>query len=166
MHDDITRFAKFCQFKANIRSSKSDLIVGFNIGKDKHHAFFGAAYGKTLLRRLIFDNNILGHQRLTEQVTALLSQNQLGNVIFGLKPTGNYYKPLAHWLISSGHEVVYVAGKAVKDNRQLLDSRWDKNHTKDSASVADLMSQEKCQYYDYPDEDLVSLRNLLSLKNG
>lgn len=164
MQDDITRFAEFCQFRAKIRSSKNHLIVGFDIGKDKHHAFFGTAYGKTLLRRLIFDNNIQGYQRLTEQVNTLLSQNELEQVVFGLEPTGNYHKPLAHWLISSGHEVVYVAGKAVKDNRQLLDSRWDKNDTKDSANVADLMSQGKCQFYEYPEAKLVSLRNLLSLR--
>ena len=164
MQDDITRFTEFCQFRAKIRSSKSHLIVGFDIGKDKHHAFFGTAYGKTLLRRLIFDNNIQGYQRLAEQVNTLLSQNELEQVVFGLEPTGNYHKPLAHWLISSGHEVVYVAGKAVKDNRQLLDSRWDKNDTKDSANVADLMSQGKCQFYEYPEAKLVSLRNLLSLR--
>jgi hypothetical protein len=34
-----------------------------------------------------------------------------------------------------------VAGKAVKDNRELLDGRWDKNDTKDSANVADPVSQ-------------------------
>ncbi|MBA3034898.1 MAG: IS110 family transposase [Desulfobacterium sp.] len=164
MVDDITRFNDFCQFRTNIRSSKHHLIVGLDIGKDKHHAFFGTAYGKTLLRRLIFENNIQGYQRLAEHVTALLSQNQLEQVIFGLEPTGNYHKPLARWLISSGHEVVYVAGKTVKENRQTLDNRWDKNDTKDSANVADLMSQGKCQFYEYPEADLLSLRNLLSLR--
>ncbi|MCJ7715876.1 MAG: IS110 family transposase, partial [Anaerolineales bacterium] len=102
--------------------------------------------------------------RLIEQVETLLSQHQLAEVIFGLEPTGNYHKPLAHWLLTQGFETVLVAGKAVKDNRQLLDGRWDKNDTKDSANVADLMSQGKCQFYEYPDEDLLSLRSLLSLR--
>jgi transposase len=164
MFDDVSRYSDFCQFRSVIRSSKRHLVVGLDIGKDKHHAFFGTAYGKTLWRRLIFDNDISGYRRLIEQVNALVPQHQLEQVIFGMEPTGNYHKPLAHWLITQGYEVVLVGGKAVKDNRQLLDGRWDKNDTKDSANVADLMSQGKCQFYEYPDEELHSLRCLLSLR--
>ncbi|MBP1748983.1 MAG: transposase family protein [Deltaproteobacteria bacterium] len=35
--------------------------------------------------------------------------------------------------------VVPVAGAAVKNNKGLLDGRWDKNDTKDAANIADLM---------------------------
>jgi hypothetical protein len=42
--------------------------------------------------------------------------------------------------------VVLVEGKAVKDNRELLTGHWDKNDTKDSANVADLISQGKCGF--------------------
>lgn len=164
MFDDVTRYHHFCQFRTAIRSSKCHLVVGLDVGKDKHHAFFGTAYGRTLWRRLIFDNNISGFRRLVEQVKALMAQNNLEQVIFGLEPTGNYHKPLGRWLIDQGYEVILVGGKAVKDNRQLLDGRWDKNDTKDSANVADLLSQGKCQFYEYPDEDLQSLRCLLSLR--
>lgn len=60
--------------------------------------------------------------------------------------------------------VVLVSGKAVSDNRQLLDGRWDKNDSKDSANVADLISQGKCQFYEQPDELIIALRNLLSVR--
>jgi transposase len=60
--------------------------------------------------------------------------------------------------------VVLVSGTAVNKNRELLDGRWDKHDTKDSANVADLISQAKCLYYDYPSTRLRDLRNLLSLK--
>ncbi len=46
MFDDITRYDYFCQFRAEIRGSKHHLIVGIDIGKDKHHAFFGTRMGK------------------------------------------------------------------------------------------------------------------------
>ena len=36
-----------------------------------------------------------------------------------------------------------VAGAAVKHNRTLLDGRWDKHDTKDSANIADLICQGK-----------------------
>ena len=49
-------------------------------------------------------------------------------------------------------------------NRESLDGRWDKHDMKDSANIADLISQGKCLYYDYPVAPLRGLRNLLSLK--
>ena len=162
--DDVSRFTHFSQFRKEIRGSKIHLIVGIDIAKDKHHAFFGTANGKTLWRRLIFSNNITGYNRLIEQVGTLLTQHQLEQVVFGMEPTSNYHKPLAHWLIKKDYPVVLVAGKAVKDNRELLDGRWDKNDTKDSANVADLISQGKCQFYEHPDDDMLAVRNLLVIR--
>ena len=57
-----------------------------------------------------------------------------------------------------------VSGSAVKKNRELLDGRWDKHDAKDAANVADLMSQGKCLFYEFPSVDLQELRTLLSLK--
>jgi transposase len=138
--------------------------VGIDIAKDKHHAFFGTPNGKSLWRRLIFTNDIVGYNRLVDQVNTLTAQHQLQQVVFGLEPTSNYHKPLAHWLTQQGYLVVLVAGKAVKDNRELLDGRWDKNDTKDSANVADLIGQGKCLFYENPEDDIISLRNLLSVR--
>ena len=60
--------------------------------------------------------------------------------------------------------MVLVAGAAVKHNRPLLDGRWDKHDTKDSANIADLICQGKFLYYEYPDPKMQDLRNLLALK--
>lgn len=162
--DDVNRFEQFCQFRQIIRGSKEHLIVGIDIAKDKHHAFFGTAYGKTLWRRLIFTNDLIGYQRLVEQTKLLLKQHRLKEAVFGLEPTGNYHKTLAHWLIQHNFLVVLVAGKAVKDNRELLDGRWDKNDTKDSANAADLVSQGKCQFYEQPASVLIAVRNLIVVR--
>jgi transposase len=161
--DDI-RHEEFIQFKKEIRGSEEHLIVGIDVAKDKHNAFFGTATGKTLLKRLIFENNIEGFEKLIIQVNAIKVQNALKKVVLGLEPTANYHKPLGEHLIKCGHMVVLVSGVAVKRNRELLDGRWDKNDTKDSANVADLISQGKCLFYEYPSMLLKDLRNLLSLK--
>jgi len=162
--DDVARFAQFCKLRREIRGSDQYLIVGIDIAKDKHHAFFGTAKGETLWRRLILKNNLVGYDRLIEQVNTLMAQHQLQEVVFGVEPTGNYHKPLAHWLTQQGYLVVLVAGKAVKDNRELLDGRWDKNDTKDSANVADLISQGKCLFYENTEGKFLSLRNLLAVR--
>ena len=164
MKDDVIRYKEFCQFKSEIRASKEHLVVGMDIAKDKHYAFFGTARGKTLFRRFIFNNNIKGYMRLIEQTEELQTQYDLPEAVFGFEPTGNYHKPLAEWLINNEHFLMFVSGKAVHDNREMLTGRWDKNDDTDSANVADLISQGKCLFYENPEESIIELRNLLSLR--
>ena len=117
----------FLQFKKEIRGSRTHLIVGIDIAKDEHRAFFGTAYGKTLLRRFTFKNDIEGFGKLLESVRLVKETHRLSEVVFGMEPTANYHKPLGDYLIGCGHRVVLVSGVAVKRNRELLDGRWDKN---------------------------------------
>jgi transposase len=159
-----TRLEQFRQFKKEIRGSQRYLIVGLDIAKDQHHAFFGTATGHTLWKRWLFDNSQEGFQKLLLQTEALQVQHALPQVVFGLEPTANYHKPLGEYLIRRGYQVVLVSGVAVKRNRELLDGRWDKHDTKDSANVADLISQGKCLYYECPDPALRDLRSLLVFK--
>ncbi len=159
-----TRYTEFCQFRREIRGSTAYVIVGIDVAKDRHHAFFGTATGKTLLRRLLFDNTRAGFAQLLERVEQLQTCHGLTKAVFALEPTGNYHKPLAHWLLEQGQLLVLVSNHAIAENRQTLDGRWDKNDSKDSANVADLVSQGKCQFFESPNEDLLELRTLLSLR--
>jgi len=59
--------------------------------------------------------------------------------------------------------VVLVSPETAKQNRPLLDGRWNKHDGKDCANVADLIGQGKCLYYEYPSAELRDLRNVLSL---
>jgi transposase len=161
--NEVIRYKQFCQFKAEIRSSRDYLIVGIDVAKERHHAFFGTAAGCTLLRRLIFDNNQAGFNQLITRASQLQIEHGLKKVVYGLEPTGNYHKPLSNWLLEQDQMLVLVSSKSISDNRQTLDGRWDKNDIKDSANVADLIAQGKCQFFEMPDTRLVELRNLLSL---
>jgi transposase len=140
------------------------LIVGIDVAKERHHAFFGTATGKTLLRRLVFNNDYEGFRKLLDLVEALRVRHGLKKVVYGMEPTANYHKPLGEYLITLGRTVVLVSGVTVKRNRESLDGRWDKHDVKDAANVADLISQGKCLYYEYPSAGLRGLRGLLSLK--
>ena len=162
--NEIIRNQQFRQLKEVIRGSDQHLIIGIDVAKEKHHAFMGTATGKSLLRRLIFENNFEGFGKLMTHVEAVKVQNGLPLSVFGMEPTGNYHKALGSYLINGGHQVVLVAGQAVKNNRILLDGRWDKHDTKCAANVADLISQGKCLFYDSPPEAIVQLRSLLSFR--
>lgn len=159
-----TRLERFRQLKKEIRGSKYHVIVGIDIAKDKHHAFFGTATGKGLLRRVVFSNDLEGFEKLLVNLDSVKVKHGLEKAVFGFEPTANYHKPLGEHLIKCGFDVVMVGGLAVKKNRELLYGRWDKNDVKDPANVADLISQGKCMFFDYPRLELRELRGLLSLK--
>ena len=161
---DRNRLEEFRQLRQEVRHSEEYLIVGIDIAKDRHHAFFGTATGRTLLRRLVFSNDHEGFRKLLDQAEALRVRHGLKKVVYGMEPTANYHKPLGEYLITKGRTVVLVSGVTVKRNRESLDGRWDKHDVKDSANVADLISQGKCLYYEYPSAELRGLRGLLSLK--
>ena len=52
--EDRTRLEEFRQFRKEVRGSSEYLLVGIDVAKDKHYAFFGTATGKTLLQAIGF----------------------------------------------------------------------------------------------------------------
>ncbi len=158
------RLEAFRQLKSEVRGSEMYLLVGIDVAKDRHHAFFGTPNGKTISKRQIFDNNKNGFESLRNKARDLLGQNGLSKAVYGIEPTSRYHKPLAEYLICQGEDVVYVSNVAVKRNRELLDGRWDKNDKKDAANVADLVGQGKCLYYEMPDDNVTQIRSLLALR--
>ncbi len=163
-NQEIIRHEQYCQSVSEVTGSDKYMLVDIDVGKYTHHAFVGTARGICLFKKLIFENNLVGFGKLITTVDQLKSQSCLENTVFGLEPSGNYHKALAQHLIDCGRNVVFVAGQAVKNNRLLLDGRWDKNDDKDAANVADLVSRGKCLYYDCPSRQIDELRGLLSLR--
>ncbi len=163
-NQEIIRRKQYCQIVKEITGSDQYLVVGIDVGKDKHHAFMGSATGKSLFRKLIFENNLDGFSRLLKTAEEIKVQNGLSKSVYGVEPTGNYHKPLARHLIRCDCYVVLVSGVAVKRNRELLNGRWDKNDTKCAANIADLVSRKRCLYYDCPSPSIIELRSLLSLR--
>lgn len=160
----VDRLDLFREMKTSVRGSSKFLLVGIDVAKDKHHAFFGTPNGKTLHKGLVFDNSTKGFENLRSLATLIGTQHGLDEVVYGLEPTASYHKPLAEYLIRKDEHVVYVSNVAVVKNRALLDGRWDKNDKKDAANVADLVGQGRCLYYDIPEERLRDLRSLIAFR--
>lgn len=158
------RLELFNGIRNSIRGSEKYLLVGVDVAKNTHHAFFGTPNGKTLRKNLVFDNSRKGFDSLRGLARDLQNQHGLADAVYGLEPTASYHKPLAEYLIRQGEHVVYVSNVAVARNRELLDGRWDKNDKKDAANVADLVGQGRCLYYDVPEERLRELRSLIAFR--
>jgi transposase len=163
MEREQKRLEQFRLLRKEIRGSQQYLVVGIDISKDTHNALMRTVSGKILYRRLTFNNTREGFETLLLQVEAVQVQHGLKEVVFGMEPTANYHKPLGEFLINQNHQVVLISPEAAKQNRPLLDGRWNKHDGKDCANIADLMCQGKCLYYEYPSPELRDLRNLLSL---
>lgn len=161
-HQD--RLQSFHELRKTVRSSDTMLVVGVDVAKNKHHAFFGTPTGKTLWKKLLFDNSIHGFRSLQAMADNLMTQHGLSDCVYGVEPTASYHKPLAEYLIRQDQQVVYVSNVAVKNNRKTLGGRWDKNDTKDAANVADLVSRGRCQFYDLADGDVLELRSLIAYR--
>ena len=88
---ELSRVKEFRQLKKRIQGSKTHLIVGIDVAKDRHHAFLGTATGSTLVKKLIFENSASGFSDLLARVEAVRAQSGLSEVVFGLEPTSNYH---------------------------------------------------------------------------
>ncbi len=99
------RLQWFRQFTRTAIGSRNILIIGVDIAKNKHHAFFGTPDGRTILRRLIFENSLAGFETLLFHANHYL-EGDLEDVVFGVEPTSVYHKPLAEFLITMGYMVV------------------------------------------------------------
>jgi len=86
------RLEEFRQLREEVRHSEEYLIVGIDIAKDRHYAFFGTPTGKILLKRIVISNDYEGFRKLLDQAEALRVQHGLKKVIYGMEPTANYHK--------------------------------------------------------------------------
>ena len=92
-NQELIRHKQYCQIIKEIIGSDQYLVVGIDVGKDKHHAFMGMATGKSMFRKLIFENNIDGFSRLLKTAEATKVQNGLSKSVYEMEPPGNYHKP-------------------------------------------------------------------------
>ena len=130
MEREQKRIEQFRRWRTEIRGSQEYLVVGIDISKDTHNALMRTTGGKIVYRRLTFSNTREGFETLLLQVEAMRVQHGLKEVVFGMEPTANYHKPLGEFLINRDQQVVLVSPEAAKQNRPLLDGRWNKHDGK------------------------------------
>jgi hypothetical protein len=96
--ENCNRLAEFRQLRKDIRGSDEHLIVGLDVAKERHNAFFGTATGEALYRRLIFDSDKDGFERLLLQAEAMKVQHGLKES--GFRAGANGELPQTPWRIS------------------------------------------------------------------
>jgi hypothetical protein len=80
MQTENIRLENFRKLKKEIRGSVQHLLVGIDIAKEKHLAFFGTATGKTLVKSLLFENSKEGFAKLLAETDAVKAKNKLNKI--------------------------------------------------------------------------------------
>lgn len=119
--------------------TRSTLVIGIDIAKDKHVARAQDDRGIEFGKRLFFDNRIEGFELLLDWISRLQKKHEKTHVIFGVEPTGHYWLNLAYFLAAKEYDFVLVNPMHVKKSKELDDNSPTKNDTKDARVIAQLI---------------------------
>lgn len=106
------------------------IYIGIDVARRFHVAY---ADGKTCA----FTNNLLGYSTLEKWTREIAGKE---SVVYGLEPTGHYYRLLALHLHRAGHDVRIVPGLNTKNAKQILTGSRLKTDAVDAKTIAWLLS--------------------------
>jgi transposase len=143
----------------------STLIIGIDIAKDKHVARAQDDRGLDFGKRLVFENRILGFEALVEWATQHEEKHKKDRIIFGVEPTGHYWKSLAYYLTAKGYDFVVVNPMHVKKSKELDDNSPTKNDTKDAKVIAQLIKDGRYSVPNLLDGIYAELRECVKIRD-
>lgn len=143
------------------RVSENTLIVGIDIAKRIHWAQFTDSRGVPLCKPLKVENSVLGYEKLTSQIAALVITKGFEKVIVGFEPSGHYWRTLA-WYYKTSDNIFLVGVNPyhVKQLKELDDNTQTKSDRKDALVIAHLIRDGR--YFDLylPEDQYADLRVL------
>jgi len=118
----------------------SDIYAGIDVSSDIHRVRFIDNLGQEVIKGISFSNDREGFRELEEHIKKFGIDH---NIIFGLEPTGDYWKPIGYYLRRKGYKVVLVNPYHIKRTKEIIDNSQQKDDRKDSYLIADLVKQGK-----------------------
>ncbi|KAB0645006.1 IS110 family transposase [Burkholderia diffusa] len=115
-------------------------LVAIDIARYSNAVLIESSDGKR--QRFRMTNNASDFDQLLSYLQALP-----GNCRVALEPTGDYHRPLAHRLLTAGHEVVSINSVAQARYREAMFNSWDKNDPKDAQVILEMLRRGTYQRY-------------------
>ncbi len=137
---------------------KQVVFAGIDIASKKHRARFLDNLGEELVKPVSFSNDLEGIKKLESHFNQIPNIDH--NIIFGLEPSGDYWKPLAYQLRKKEYPVVLVNPYHLKRTKEIIDNSQDKTDDKDSYLVGDLIKQGKYFFPILPEGIYAELREI------
>lgn len=152
---------KYTQNERIMQITEKTLIVGIDVGSEKHYArafnFRGVEYGKLL----IFHNDAEGFAIFEGWIRKLAVQNGFKDVTVGMEPTGHYWFTLGEHIKRTGMRIVLVNPHHVKKSKELDDNNPSKTDRKDPKTIAMLVKDGRYMEPYIPEGIYKELRNLM-----
>jgi transposase len=122
----------------------STVLVAIDIAKLRHDVLIEAP-GWKRRKRLILPNTAAEFRLFADFLHGLKHPVR---IVF--KATGNYHRPLAHFLQAEGFHLELIASLAVARTREAMHNSWDKNDPKDAQVLLHLLKTGVTQHYHDP----------------
>ncbi len=120
------------------------VLVAIDIAKLRHDVLIEAPGWKSR-KRLILPNTAVEFRRFADYLQSLKYP-----VRIGFEATGNYHRPLVHFLQAEGFHLELIASLAVARTREAMHNSWDKNDPKDAQVLLHLLKTGVTQHYHDP----------------
>ena len=135
-------------------------MVGIDVGSQKHYFRAFNWRGIELTKKPIpFSNSMVGFNAFYEEVTRIMEQNDLEEILVGFEPTGHYWFNLGQFLSGKNIRFVMVNPLHVHRTKELDDNSPSKNDRKDPRIIANLVRDGRYFYTYMPTGVYAELRN-------
>lgn len=155
----------YTQNEKILQVGEENLIVGIDVGSNKHYArafdWRGLEYGK---KAIGFTNDAEGFADFLEWISFMLEKSEKETIILGMEPTGHYWFDLAKFLQDNGMKAVLVNPLHVKRSKELDDHLPSKNDRKDPKTIAKLVIEGRYAYPYMPERIYAELRNASNMR--
>lgn len=140
---------------------KQEVFVGIDISGRKHRARFIDRMGREKVKPISFSNDAEGLEKVERHLKGITGIDH--NVMFGVEPSGDYWKPIAFYLKKEGYPVVLVNPYHLRRTKEIIDNSQEKDDNKDSYLIADLIKQGKYFFPIIPEGIYGELRELSNM---
>jgi transposase len=120
------------------------VLVAIDIAKLRHEVLIEGPGWKSR-KRLVLLNTAVEFRCFADYL-----HGQHLPVRIGFEATGNYHRPLAHFLKGQGFHLELIPSLAVARTREAMHNSWDKNDPKDAQVLLHLLKTGVTQYYHDP----------------
>ena len=133
------------------------IIIGIDIGKNKHEATLIDEKGNIIGKSIKFENSTAGFNKLISSINNYNISND--KFVFSMEATGHYWLALFSKLVESDYNV-QVINPIQTDACRKFYIRETKNYSKDSFLIAQVTRFNGYSKTTLPDEVMISLKEL------
>ena len=139
--------------------SSDTLVIGVDIGEEKHYARAFDYRGIEFSRRaLSFSNSAAGFNTFYKWLEEMKERTRMKKVIIGCEPTGHYWFTFQKFLHDHKLKLVVVNPYSVNRSKELDDNSPEKDDIKDPKTIAGLVREGRYSTAYIPEGNYAEIR--------